>query len=269
VLVPTAGNRLSPALREYAETPDRFSVIAPNSSVERSATERVCLLQGPTWASVSGVHVAAGEVPSLLAEIRDRVPADREPVWWIGPSASPPDLYDQLRGRGLRDPRDRAPLTIAMVRTEPPAGPAGVDVRPVQSFEDFRDARQVTWDGFDLPEDRRARERDRLVADFAIYQRTQLPWQLLARIDGRPAGAAAAVPSARGVFLIGGATAIWARGRGVYRALVRARWDYAVERGTPTVVTHANPATSYPVLCRLGFTEVCRIRRLEDSLHRT
>ena len=84
-------------------------------------------------------------------------------------------------------------------------------------------------------------------------------------MDGRPAGTALAVPTDRGVFLIGGSTAEWARGRGVYRALVRARWDYAVGRGTPALVTHAMPDTSYPILRRMGFEEVCAIRRLEDS----
>ena len=68
--------------------------------------------------------------------------------------------------------------------------------------------------------------------------------------------------------LIGGSTAEWARGRGVYRALVHARWQYAVQRGTPALVTHAMPKTSYPILRRLGFDEVCRIRRLEDSASR-
>jgi predicted GNAT superfamily acetyltransferase len=72
------------------------------------------------------------------------------------------------------------------------------------------------------------------------------------------------IPSDRGVFLIGGAVARWARGRGLYRALVRARWDDAVARGTPTLVTQANPATSSPILRRLGFEQVCEIRRLED-----
>ena len=67
------------------------------------------------------------------------------------------------------------------------------------------------------------------------------------------------------MFLIGGSTAQWARGRGVYRALVRARWDYAVGRRTPALVTHAMPDTSYPILRRMGFEEVCAIRRLEDS----
>jgi len=87
----------------------------------------------------------------------------------------------------------------------------------------------------------------------------------LARIEGRPAGTGMSVYSGRGVFLIGGAVAEWARRRGVYRALVRARWDDAVVRGTPALVTGALPNTSLPILLRAGFREVCVIRRLEDT----
>ena len=50
----------------------------------------------------------------------------------------------------------------------------------------------------------------------------------------------------------------------MYRALVHARWLDAVERGTPALVTEAMPETSYPILTRLGFEQVCSIRRLED-----
>ena len=86
----------------------------------------------------------------------------------------------------------------------------------------------------------------------------------MATLEGKVAGSAGAIPSPRGVFLIGGSTARWARGRGVYRALVRARWDYAVARGTPALVTQAQPTTSYPILLHVGFEEVCTISRLED-----
>jgi hypothetical protein len=45
---------------------------------------------------------------------------------------------------------------------------------------------------------------------------------------------------------------------------VRARWDDAVARGTPALVSQARPQTSYPILKRLGFEDVCEIRRVED-----
>ena len=91
-----------------------------------------------------------------------------------------------------------------------------------------------------------------------------MPATFLARLDGRDAGVGRSVYSDRGVFLIAGSVAAWARGHGVYRALVRARWDDAVERGTPGLVTEAMPDTSYPILRRLGFEDVCTITRLED-----
>jgi hypothetical protein len=257
---------ISAALREYAETPDRYSFVPAGASVERFADDRVCILQGPTWASVSGASVCEDEVEALLAEVRARVPAEKEPVWWLGPSARPHDLYERLQALGLREPRDRGTLVHALVLTHEPAG-AGEDVvvRRIETFEEFCAAREVQWDAFDTPEDRRARNRARLREDHEESQRLQIPVGFLATLDGLPAATALAVPSERGVFLIGGATAVWARGRGLYPALVHARWEYAVARGTPALATHALPDTSYPILRRLGFEEVCTLRRLEDS----
>jgi hypothetical protein len=51
----------------------------------------------------------------------------------------------------------------------------------------------------------------------------------------------------------------------VYRALVRARWDDAVQRQTPALVTEALEDTSYPILTGLGFVDVGTTRRLEDG----
>jgi hypothetical protein len=54
------------------------------------------------------------------------------------------------------------------------------------------------------------------------------------------------------------------RGRGIYRALVRARWDEAVRRGTPALVVQAG-RMSKPILERLGFETVCEMHALVDS----
>ena len=50
----------------------------------------------------------------------------------------------------------------------------------------------------------------------------------------------------------------------IYRALVRARWDDAVRLGAGALVVNANVDTSYPILERLGFRAVGRIRLLAD-----
>ena len=51
--------------------------------------------------------------------------------------------------------------------------------------------------------------------------------------------------------------------RGAYRAVVRARWDEAVRRGTPALAVGAGQM-SRPILERLGFEQVLQFRRLES-----
>jgi predicted N-acetyltransferase YhbS len=255
---------LTPELWEYAETPDRFAAIADESSVTRYDDGRVCFLQGEEWGSVSGVSVEPDEVEQLVHEVRG-LARSRNYVWWIGPSSRPADLHERLLALGFTAPRDRVETLHAVALTdEPRANPPQISVTRIATYEDWVAAREVQWDAFETPQDRREVSRARLREDFEEAMAVRLPVAFLARLDGRAAGTAMAVPSERGVYLIAGAVARWARGRGLYRALVRARWELAVARGTPALVTQADPATSYPILKRVGFEDVCTIRRLED-----
>jgi hypothetical protein len=255
---------LSPSLREFAEVPHRFTEVAPGISVERFVDERVCVLQGATWAVIAGVNTTADDLDNLVAEVRSRVPQDKDSSWDLGPSTRPESAHEQLSRNGFRPPRDGHPTVFALALAAEPEAPRDAEVLRVETFEQYKAAREIAWEAFDQPEDRRAKERARLSEDFAEQTRTHNPVAFLAMLEGKPAAVASAVRASRGVFLIGGATATWARGRGLYRALVRARWDYATSLGTPALATHAVPETSYPILRRLGFEEVCRIRRLED-----
>jgi predicted acetyltransferase len=65
-----------------------------------------------------------------------------------------------------------------------------------------------------------------------------------------------------GFLAFGGTHPDW-RGRGAYRALVRARWDEAARRGVPVLATHARP-TSRPILERLGFRTLSQVHVLLD-----
>jgi hypothetical protein len=251
------------ALREFAQNPDRYTWISPD--VDRFADERVCVIQGNTWAGVSGVRVGPDDVEALLAEVRRRVPAEKALVWWLDPDTQPADLHERLLTLGLREPRDRGVLLHALACVaEPPAGPADIEVVRVDTFEQQLAATELMWEAFATPPDRRATQLQHLRTEFDAARDAGVPVTFLARVDGRPAGVGRSIYSDRGVFLIAGAVAQWARGRGIYRALVRARWDDAVARGTPALVTEALPDTSYPILKRVGFVDVCTIRRLED-----
>jgi hypothetical protein len=254
---------ISPELREYAETPDRF---APESAgVVRHVDGRVCVLVGVGWASVSAPNVEPDDVEELVAYTRELVSPDTDPMWWLGPSVRPRDIRKRLLAAGLVEPRDGVGRLIAVALTDEPRGAApGIAVRRVDTYDDFVAAREVQWDAFDTRSERREAGRRRMREDFEGSMRSGVPVGFVATLDGRPAASAMSIPSSRGVFLIAGAVAPWARGRGLYRALVRARWDDAVERGTPALISQANPATSYPILKRLGFEDVCEIQRLED-----
>ena len=247
-------------LKEFAEAPDRYTYLG--GDVDRFGDERMCVVQGPTWAAVSDVRT--DDVEALVAETRERVPAEKTLIWWIGPSSEPADLYEQLQAMGHRTPPDRADWLYAMASTSPPPVSPGVAVRRVETFDDFVLATQVAWDGFGIPGERREKERPHLRTVFDATRASNAPGGFLAFADGEPVGVGRSVYSDRGVFLIGGAVLEHARGRGVYRALVRARWDDAVARGTPGMIVEAMPDTSYPILKRIGFEEVCIIRRLED-----
>jgi hypothetical protein len=64
--------------------------------------------------------------------------------------------------------------------------------------------------------------------------------------------------------MAGGATLPEARGRGAYGALVVARWEAAVARGTPALVTHAG-SMSRPILERVGFVAAAEVWFLNDA----
>jgi hypothetical protein len=256
---------LSAELGEFAESPDRYVDVVDDGLVTRYDDGRICIVQGPTFASVCAPKVADGEVEQLLADVREIADVAKRPSWWIGPSAQPTDIVERLKGLGVREPADRVPLVHALaVATEPAGFGPDVEARPVETFADYVATCELRFDVFDVPPERRENERLHFAEYFEESQRVGIPVWFVATLDGKVAGSAGAIPSPRGVFLIGGSTARWARGRGVYRALVRARWDYAVARGTPALVTHAQPTTSYPILLHIGFEQVCSLDRLED-----
>src|SRR4051812_50195504 len=80
----------------------------------------------------------------------------------------------------------------------------------------------------------------------AVFARRYELWKddpagdrFVALLDGEIVGSGGARYFESGIYLLGGNVAVHARGRGVYRALVRARWEEAGRRGTPALVVQA------------------------------
>jgi GNAT superfamily N-acetyltransferase len=182
-------------------------------------------------------------------------------VWWVGSSATPADLQARLRARGAVTWEDD--VIVAMLTTEPPPHVEGIEVRKVETYEDFLAGRQLAWAaaGFTDAQTREALatqpqkwEARRQADDGAAY---------LAIVDGEPVASGDMLFLPFAGFLSGATTKPGFRGRGAFRALVRARWDEAARRGTPALIVGAG-RMSKPILERLGFRAVAENHLLLD-----
>ena len=156
------------------------------------------------------------------------------------------------------------PLITAMVLTEPPPRVTGIDVRRVETFEDFVAAQEVGWESTGFAEEYREAGRAMLRERWDEHRTWPESSIYLAYSDGElvARGAMLFLPGAG--FLSGAGTLKSARGRGAFRALVRARWDEAASRGKPALIVGAG-AMSRPILERLGFRTVAETQLLLDS----
>jgi hypothetical protein len=199
------------------------------------------------------------EARALLRERgRDRA------IWMIGPSATPPDLPDRLRALGLRDDVD--PVLHGVVLSREPERPddASVAIVRADQREQYRAFLTIQREAFG--EERGTSNGGDVFVDelYDLERGADHVTTYLAYVDGEPVATARATFADDGVVLNGGATLEGARGRGVYRALVAARWDDAVSRWTPYLTTLARPS-SHPILKRVGFEDVCTVRVLNDA----
>jgi GNAT superfamily N-acetyltransferase len=249
-------------LNDFVEAPARFMEPTPGTLLVK--TPRFVVVAGAdgVWASVQGVRLRDGEAADAVAEVRELLaPAGTRVVgWWLSERATPADVEEQLLEAGVRLVEDDYRLDGLLATAPPPHGPPEVEVQLAASAEEWAAVRELQDSVFDSPPERRA-TREQLLAEFGRTNTALFG----AWVDGELVGAGAATPSSRGMLLWGGSVHADARGRGCYRALVRARWDEAARRGIPALTVSANDKSG-PVLRRLGFEKVLEFRRIEDVL---
>jgi len=248
-------------LREVAEYPNSFGPLA--SDEERIDTGRytLCLGSGSTWNTVQRQRFPLEEVDAVLAEVRAtlRERGRTRSQWEVGSSA-PAGLVDALLERGLKPDKD--PHAVALVLTkEPPPPRPGLTARRIETLEELGSAIAVQWEAFESTPEEIEEARALLPQRFAesVYLRHAV-W-----LEGEIVCTGTAAPTEHGLLLYGGATAKRARGRGAYRALLRARWDDAVSLGTPALITQGG-SMSRPILERMGFERVGEVHMLVDDL---
>ena len=246
-------------LREVAEYPNSFGPLAPGD--ERIDTDRYTLWvgAGSTWNTVQRQRFPLDQVDEVLDEVRGalRARGRNQTQWEIG-SAAPPGLVGALIERGLVPDKD--PYAVALVlRREPPAPIPTLTARQIDTLDELEVSARVQWEAFgatpqEVEEARRLlpeRFRDSPLLRHSVW------------LEGEIVCTGTAMPTEYGLLLYGGATLARARGRGAYRALIRARWEDAVALGTPTLITQGG-SMSRPILERLGFERVGEVHTLLD-----
>lgn len=210
-------------------------------------------------------HIRLGDVEAALAEVRQlaRERGIEHVTWWVGELTTPPGLADALLGLGLEPDPEQSHLTSLVIASRP-AGEASAEVRRVETLDDYLRAIELDWEVWDMPADDRDVRRAAAPARWESISDGSVS-HYLAYVDGEPAGFGRVVFTPTGGLLMGGSVLPAARGRGIYTSLVHARWDEAVERGTPRLIVGAGPMSA-PILQRLGFERIGAIRVLRDQL---
>jgi ribosomal protein S18 acetylase RimI-like enzyme len=221
-------------------------------------------IAGPRDANVHPYRV--DDVPAAVEWAREesRRRGHRNLEWWVGWTAEPQDLAEQLLACGLERSDDPPRLTGMTAATPPPADPS-IEVRRIETLEDLLATLEVDWRVWNIDtaerEERRAWQRER----FAAMKAAGIAHHWAGFLHGERVAMGRAIDMDGGVALFGGAVLPEARRHGVYRALVRARWEHAVARGTPLLVVQAGPM-SRPVLAGLGFETHGDVRLYCDRL---
>lgn len=246
-----------PTRAELAESTGRY--ILPRPSYPVIVTDDYTYVAGVRDAWVVDVH--APNVEWARAESRRR--ALPEVVWWVGWSA-PDGVAGELEQRGLVPDAVQPLLTGMTCAAEPPSAPQ-IEARPIGTLGQQLEALEVDLAVWNVSASERAERLERAPAQFEEDVRSGVAHYWAAYDGGRPIGFARALDMEDGVALMGGAVLPEARGRGVYRALVHARWLHAAERGTPLLVVQAGPMSA-PVLDGLGFERHGEIHLFADRL---
>jgi hypothetical protein len=246
-------------LREIAEYPNSFGPLGPLDERIDTGRYTLCLGSGKRWNTVQRQRFPLEELDEVLAEVRATLrERDRPETQWEVGSSAPRGLVEALLERGLA--HDKDPYAVALVLTkDPPPAAAGLVARRVETFEEYAAANAVQWEAFEMPEEDVVENREQLPRRY----RETVNVMHAVWLDGEIVCAGTAAPTGHGLLLYGGATLPHARGRGAYRALNRARWDDAVARGTPALITQGG-TMSRPILERLGFERVGEVHMLMD-----
>jgi GNAT superfamily N-acetyltransferase len=212
----------------------------------------------PLFNFVSRAQLPPDAVEARIDEVLARFAARDAPfVWYVGPSAEPPDLGRRLEARGLSHFLDLPGMAADLLAlADDPPTPAGFAVVPVRDDDGLRAWADAFMRGFDPPA-----AADVVGGLFDLYaglgRGDRHPWRLfLGTLDGRPVATSAlfAAAGVAGLHLV--ATVPEARRRGIGTALTLAALREGRALGYRVGILLSSPM-GLPIYRRLGFVAHC------------
>jgi GNAT superfamily N-acetyltransferase len=215
---------------------------------------RVTPLSHPLANLVGMARLDERAADATIARVAERFARERRAFGWaIGPDTTPRDLKRRLERAGMATIAHLAGMAITELDIPVAPDPA-FRIRELSADEATRES-EMMGRAYGMPADV-AVLFVRLLGSGAIRARAYFAYA-----DGAPLAWSYLVylPSSPIVLLGGAATLPEARGRGIYRALVKRRLDDARADGREAAVIQADRDTSAPICAKLGFRELCSL----------
>jgi hypothetical protein len=224
----------------------------------------------PAFANVSAVRASARSL-NEVSEHASEFFAEHgrtDFLWFLGPRSTPVGCIGALTSQGASVAGDCA----AMLLDHEPPSSAGIDIRPVTTPAQLMTYRQISLAAESGGLLTTAQQSDLQASngqawkDYISYNGRRR--NFLAYLDSQAVSAAGLLLTDHGVAVLsGGATLPSARGRGLYRALVHARWVAAHELNAGPLAVQASHMSS-PVLLSLGFAHLAHMTILRQPTHK-
>ena len=252
---------------------DAQAYLPARPSTIRLAADDVVLRHHPHspqffYGSATRPRFTEATLEQRVADVRDwfRSVGRRDFMWMVGASATPSGLVDRLLELGASLEPDDPDGNAMILDVAPPLAPAGIDVRRVATFADYEASMRIIFQ--DASAEAWSQTESGLEAAWEEARVDQQMYMFVAIDHGEPIAFGQLVWLTNGLPYLGGAgTLRSARGRGAFRALVRARWDDAEAHGQSILLVQAGRMSS-PILAGLGFRTVATLQTLIDSSDR-
>lgn len=178
-------------------------------------------------------------------------------MWMLSPSTRPKNLSERLLAHGFRhlvDVRGMVARVGDILKKSQLTTNDAIRIEVVNE-SNIEEWLAIYARGWNVNEEAKDAVRKEMHTRFA--QNADKSIDILARYEGRPCGSASlAIFDNLGLFM-NGFVDPEVRQRGIFRAMVVARAAILQGRSIPHAVIHALAHSAAPLMCRMGFEDIC------------